>query len=189
MPFQPVTATRGGTAVFAGVGGVDMNHSVLYLRGVADVRDGDVLTFGGESRRVIKEPESWFGAGLVVSFEPSYPLLRDLGALSRQNGTTFDRALNTEVPTWQTLWSGPCLVDPPTIDGSATDAEVAQQMLTVQPFTVSVPLEVVDIRPDDRFIVTRSDDPWMVGRPLQVTRVKGASLAQQRQFTAISNEG
>ena len=187
MPFQPVTATRGGSVQFSGLGGVDLEHSVVYLRGLADVRDGDVLSFGGYSRRVVAEPVTWHGAGLVVQFEPAPPMLRDAGTLERRNGTMWDRVLNTEVPVWEPLWSGPALVDPPTTEGS--EAEAGQQRLTVQPFTVSVPLTVTDIRPDDRFTLTECDDPLLVGRALQVIRVKGASLAQVRQFTAIDNQG
>lgn len=187
MPFQPVTARRGNSVQFAGLGGVDMDHNVVYLRGLPDVRDGDVLEFGTYTRRVVAEPETWHGAGVVVKFEPMPPLLRDVGVLERRNGTTWDRNLNTEVPNWDSLWSGPALVDPPTTEGS--EAEAGQQRVTVQPFTVSVPLSVTDIRPDDRFTLTESDDPLMVGRHLQVIRVKGASLAQVRQFTAIDNQG
>lgn len=180
---EPVTVSRTSAVM---LGSFDPSTDKLYTAPGVDVAIGDVLTIRGIPRRVLVPPEVWLGAGVVVTVEKLTPYLPDTGSLARQNGTVFDRTLNTEVPNWVQFWTGPCLVDPPTSAGS--EAEAGQQLVTVQPFTVSVPLTVVDIRPGDRFTASASADPRLVNRPLLVTRTKGASLAQVREFTAIDNE-
>jgi hypothetical protein len=67
--------------------------------------------------------------------------------------------------------------------------ETGSRYRVVQPFTVQVPLEVTDIRPDDQFRVTSSQDPRLITRVLEVTRVKAESMAVKREFTAVDNQG
>ena len=188
-----VLVSRDEVPVGTFAGAWDPQQHAVYGPFDVDVREGDVLTFRGVVRRIVGLPERWrnpftgWEAGTVCKIEAAQPFLRDLGTLQRKTGVVFNKDLNTNVPVFVTVWSGPCLVDPPTTEGS--EVEAGQQKLSIQPFTVSVPLEVTDVKPDDRFTVTASADPRMVGRPLTVTRTKGASLAQVRVFTAIENQG
>lgn len=190
---DPVKVQRDGVLVATVLCGWDPAQSKLYGPYGADIRQGDTLLFRGRARRVVAEVEQWMSpftrwrAGSVITVEKAAAHLRDLGRLERSVGTQFDPLTNKRTTQWESVWDGPCLVDPPTTAGGEVDA--GQQQISVQPFTVSVPLEVTDISPGYRFIVTASDDPRAVGRPLAVTRVEAASLAQVRVFTAVDNQG
>jgi hypothetical protein len=160
--LTPGTGVLGGTRL-------NWHDTLIGLSRIIPVRD-----HAGRLNR-------WEGVGTEISD------LIDIGSLYRQNGTTYDPDANTEVPVWEPTWTGPCLVLVPA--GGGVDAEAGQQMITVQPFTVQVPLEVTDIRPDDQFRVTSSQDPRLITRVLEVTRVKAESMAAKREFTAVDNQG
>lgn len=193
---EPAVVERDGEPVGTYLAGYDPHAGALYFPPEADVALADTVGLRSQLYRVVLVPEVWrslftgWVAGVVAYVEPasSVETLPDVGVLARQTGTTFDRDANTDVPVWETVWEGPCLVEPPaSADGSETEA--AEQRISVQPLLVSVPLVVADVRPTDRFTVTASADPRLVGLPLQVVRVKAGSLAKVRQFSAIDNQG
>lgn len=185
---------RDGVYIATFGAGFDPHADALYLPAGADILQADTVTFRDRLFRVKASPEVWrnpftgWEAGTVAYLEETVSgYLPDLGILYRPGPTAWDPDLNTEAPTWTVVWSGPCLVETPGTAG--TEAEAGEQRLSVQPFQVTVPLSVTDIRPDDHLTVTDSADPRLIGRPLQVTRVQAASLAQYRVFTAIDNQG
>lgn len=191
-----VTIERAGDPVGEVLGAFDPQELVLYLPDGTDVARADDVGLRGATYRVGSAPEVWVNpwtgwrAGVVVRLEvlAGATELPDTATLERPGAPVWDRDANTEVPGWTTIWTGPVLVETPT-GASGTDAQAAEQRLSIQPMTVNAPLELVDVQPDDRLTVTTSSDPRLVGRPLQVTRVKAGSLATLRQFSVIDNQG
>lgn len=174
----------------------DPRDGALYLPpGSAALAEGGLVTLRSQLYRVIGPPEVWLdpftglSAGLVAKVAPhaSTAALPDTGRLDRPLGTVWDREANAYVPDWDEVWLGPCLVEVPTTQGS--EAEAGEQRITVQPFTVQAPLDLVDIRPGDRLTILSSADARLVERPLLVTRVKAGSLATTRSFTVVDDQG
>lgn len=187
-----VTVLRNGDQVAETLGGFDPAGLLLYLPDGTDVAEADTLGLRGAVYRADTVPEVWLNpftgweAGVVVHLVlVEFP---DQAVLERPGAPVWDRDANTQVPGWTVIWSGPVLVEtPPSVAG--VEALAAEQRLTLMPLLVSAPLELTDVRPDDRLTVTSSADPWLVGRGLEVTRVRGGSLVTLRQFSVIDNQG
>ncbi|GAA1436314.1 hypothetical protein GCM10009616_35790 [Microlunatus lacustris] len=185
FPVEPVTILRTSQTIYALI---DPSESRIYVKSAADVVRGDVLTFRGLTRRVHEDPELWAKSSLVIPFEDAPPFLPDLGTLHRQTPGGFDRATQTYLqPGLNPIWTGPCSLKPESVLGA--DADVAEQQVTVQPFAVTVPLDLVDVQPDDVFEVTASRDTWLTGRPLTVVRVEGGSEELGRIIRVTANQG
>lgn len=184
-----VTITRpDGTELSHHRAAWDPDQRQLYLLPGAVVARGDVVTVRDLTRRVTEVPQVWLGAGVVVTLEDAPPFLPDLGTLYRQTPGGFNRVTRTYVdPGLNPIWSGPCSLKAESVLGF--DADVAEQQITVQPFAVTVPLDLVDVRPDDVFKVTSSRDPWLTGRPLTIVRVEGGTEEQGRIVRVTDNQG
>ena len=186
--LEPITFLRRGTLAYAGPGAYDPSARSWYLDAGVDVRVGDVAVFRGTTRVVVETPQAWLGAGtvVIVAEETAFP---DVGQLQRATGGGFDRTLQMYVPpTGTTVWGpGPCKVS--AVDAGTDDTETAEQMVTVQAFTVETPAALVDVQPDDRFVVSTSQDARLVGRPLTVSRIQAGSDGQVRSFRATDNQG
>lgn len=194
--FITSTAGLGGTESRWVDGFVDPHEGRLYLPAGAWVVPGDTVQTGGQlgSYRVAALPEEWrnpftgWEAGVVVALQRiDGAALPDAALLERPGPPVFDREANEYVPSWQPLGTWRVRVELPTSEGSELD--VAEQRLTLQPFLVTAPLELTDVQPGDRLTVTASADPRLVGRPLEVTRIKAGSLANARQFSVVDNQG
>ncbi len=185
--LEPVRLDRDGRRLPTVAGCYDPQELELYLDAGTDVVPGDVVTLRGVARYVVEVPERWLGAGVVVklSDEVAFP---DAGTLIRLTGGGWDYQANAtpaDVPT--PVWSGPCTVTP--VEQGSDGTEVAEQMVTTQTFTVETPTALVDVRPDDLFVVSKSGDPRLVGRRLTVTRVEADSHGAARVFIALDNQG
>jgi hypothetical protein len=187
-----VVIERGGNPVGEALGAFDPALLVLYLPEGADVAEGDAITLRGSSYRIKGDPEVWvnpwtgWDAGIAAHLE--LVLLPDQAVLERAGPPVWDRDLNTQVPGWVTIWTGPVLVEtPPSVAG--IEAPAAEQRLTLMPMLVTAPLELIDVQPDDRLTVLSSRDPFLVGRRLEVTRIRGGSGVNLRQFSVIDNQG
>lgn len=185
--LEAIGVYRAGQPVGPTAGAYAPDERTLYLEADADVLVGDVVALRGTTRRIVEAPELWFGAGVTVVLdeEPAFP---DLGAVLRPSGGGWDRTSKTyvegpDVPTW----SGSCRVT--AVDQGTDATEVTEQMVTTQAFTVETLVDLVDVRPDDVFVVSRSADARLVGRRLTVTRVQAGSEAGARVFRAIDNQG
>lgn len=187
---QQVQVRRAGVLVATLQAGYDPHEQRLFLRGTtADVARGDVVTVRGLTRRVVDPPEVWHGVGIVVQMEEQPPFLPDLATLHR-GGTPghFDATLKQWIPpTRAPIWTGPCSVKAESAIGN--EAEVAEQQVTVQPFSVTVPMELVDVQPNDVFVVISARDPRLATRDLVVTRVEGGSEEQGRIVRVVDNQG
>jgi hypothetical protein len=191
-----VTVERDGDQVAEVLGAFDPHELVLYLPDGTDVAKADAVGLRGSVYRADTVAEIWVNAftgwraGVVVHLVvlPSDAELPDTAVLERPGAPVWDRDANTQVPGWVTIWTGPVLVEtPPSVSG--VEALAAEQRLTLMPLLVSAPLELIDVQPDDRLTITSSADPWLVGRELEVTRVRGGSLVTLRQFSVINNQG
>ncbi len=191
---EAAAITRNGEAVVTVLAGFDPHTKAFYLPPGTDVDLGDVIVFRFNPWRVTLQPEIWrnpftaWDAGIVAYVEPTsgYAALPDSGMLTRSAGSVWDQPSNTLIETWTELWIGPCSI---TLDaGRGTSAEDVEQRFNIQPLTVSTPLTLIDVRPDDIFTVTDSADQRLVGRPLQVVRVQSESLGNFRQFTVVDNQ-
>lgn len=189
---EDVTIERGGSSVGVLRALFDPAEHRLYLDDPADVTAGDLAGLRGLVRRVIEQPEVWRNgiiAGVVAQLEEGPVLLPDLGRLSRPNATiAFDRETNSVVSEVDPIWTGHCLVEP-AAGAQGGEQPVAEQVVSVQPFTVTVPLDVTDVHPDDLFEVTTSRDGRLVTLELRVITVVASSSGLVRTFAAIDNQG
>lgn len=185
LPYEAVTVLRTGARVPALY---DPAERRLYFSAVVDVVRGDAVTVRNLVRRIVEVPQVWLTAGAVLQLEDAPPFLPDLGTLYRQTPGGFNRATDTyDEPGLDPVWTGPCSLKAESVLGG--DVDVAEQQVNVQRFLVTVPLELVDVRPDDVFKVTTSRDPWLPGRPLTAVRVEGGSEEQGRVVHVIDNQG
>lgn len=185
FPLELVTIGRTGRTFHALV---DPAEQRIYVKPPVDVRRGDALSFRGLVRRVTTDPEVWLRAGIVITYEEAPPFLPDLGTLYRSTPGGFNRVTQAyDEPGLSVIWSGPCSLKADSVLGS--DVDVAEQQVTVQSFSVAVPLDLVDVQPDDIFKVSSSRDPWLVGRPLTVVRVEAGSEEQGRIVRVLNNQG
>lgn len=184
LPFEPVAIARTGEVLSALI---DPQMRKLYLSVGADVQAGDVAGFRGYTRRIVEMPHLWATVGVVAQFEESPAYLPDLGTLSRPGEPTFDSGTGDYAPTSTQVWTGACLVE--TAQAAGSDAEIGEQRVGIQPFLVSVPLSVLDIRPGDLFKVTASRDGRLLTRTLVVQKTEAGSSALLRVFRAIDNQG
>lgn len=148
--------------------------------------------------RVTQPPEAWrnpftgWDAGLALAELQLLDVrdgdLPDLATFERPGPPTWDREANTDVVAWAETMQARVSVE--AADSSAwAEFELGEQRVGVQPYVVALGLDVTDVQPGDRLTVTRSDDPYLVGRPLQVARVKGGTSAVTRQLIALDNQG
>lgn len=185
LPYEAVAVLRTGARVQALY---DPAERRLYLSTVVDVVRGDAVTVRNLVRRIVEVPQVWLTAGTVLQLEDGPPFLPDLGTLYRESAGGFNRATDTyDEPGLILLWTGPCSLKAESVLGG--DVDVAEQQVNVQRFLVTVPLELVDVRPDDVFKVTTSRDPWLAGRALTVVRVEGGSEELGRIAHVINNQG
>lgn len=175
---EPVTFTRDGQSVTLSAAFDPAKH-LLYLDEGSDVRAGDLATLRGYSRLVVARPEVWTDGGIVAHLEPDLLWLPDLCTLERSNGDMiFDPVTNTETRVWAPLGADlPCLVE--AITSKSSEVLVGQQETEVQPYTITLPLTVPDIRKADRITVTRSRNTSLINRRLVVTRLPAQSLSEQ----------
>ena len=109
-------------------------------------------------------------------------LMVDACTITRGNDTqTFDPETGEYVTTpGATVYTGPCRVKPR--DNSDLVVEVGGQNVTLLPYIVSVPIEAVVFKVDDRVTVTASQlDPSLVGLKLRVKEtIAGSHLSARR---------
>ena len=191
---ERIAVLRDGAPESSFLAGYDPAENRLYAAFDAKIERGDVVAFRDLVRRVIEPPKRWRNPntgrahGCVLQLEDAPPFLPDLGHLYRLTSGGFDQVTKVYLEPGRTLiWSGPCSVKPESTIGS--DVEVARQKVTVQPFSVTVPLELVDVRPDDVFRVSSVRDPRLAGRDLVVTRAEGGSEELGRLVRVIDNQG
>jgi hypothetical protein len=190
---EPVEVFRAGVLVGTVLCGIDRADSTLYMPPATDVLVGDKFAFDGGLRRTERAPMPWHSPftgkdfGIVVKVADETPFLPDAGRLLRSTGTTFNAELNAEVPNEpELIWEGPCAVEPASAVGA--DQEIAEQLVAVMPYEVSVPLSVIDIQVGDVFQITASDDLELVARPLRVTRFQGSTTEPVRKLTAVDKQ-
>lgn len=184
---EPVSIARTGATLTALI---DPRERRLYLESRSDVAIGDTVGFRGYTRRIVEQPQVWFTAGVVATYEDGPPAFPDLGQILRAGnpGTLNEETGVIGDPADATVvWSGPCLVDARESDGSTPD--VGDQRVGVVPFIVKVPLAVTDVRPGDNFRVTQSRDGRLLTRLLVVTAVRASSVDLVREVLAFDNQG
>lgn len=82
-------------------------------------------------------------------------------------------------------YTGPCRVMDTRAAGS--DDVGGDQQVTTQPYLVELPLSVTTAAIEHVVTITASQDPWLVGRELTVTRVRGLTYASSRVLVCTDN--
>lgn len=76
-------------------------------------------------------------------------------------------------------YTGPCRVLD-ALGGTGADVTVGEQQVTVQTYFVELPHSVTTAAIEHIVTITASQDPWLVGRELTVTRVRGLTYSSSR---------
>jgi hypothetical protein len=83
-------------------------------------------------------------------------------------------------PPPATIYEGPCLVREMSVqDGRAL---IGERIVTVKLYNAYLPLSVAAVRKDDAFVVTKSSDPQLVDRPLEVESFAVSSRPKARRL-------
>lgn len=157
---------------------IDPAHTALVA--------GDVLRVRGHLVRVTGLQDhtnpftGWRPAGIIHAVQVN-PVLPDTATITRTTGETFDRATNLLTPTESAVWSGRCAVE---VSLQWQHQATADQETATVPVTVSVPLDVLDVRVGDVVRVTASRDGRLIGRDLTVIAVMTGTTDPVRRLAA-----
>lgn len=187
---QSVTVSRVGTVdrVVPGVviwpSGPDV--VTLWLPVDSDIAIADLLTLADGTMHYVPHGAEQYSSPLTGSagtaiVAPRYPQMLDTITIERSTGHgAFDPATGGYAALAPTvLYTGVGRVDQP----SPADREVqaGEAPTPLYAYVVSVPIQVADVRHQDRVLVTASPDPALVGLDLRVRFVDhGAQLAFRR---------
>lgn len=182
---EPVTFTRAGRSITLPAA-FDPSEFKLFLDEGSDVQAGDLATLRGYSRLVVDPPQVWTDGGVVAQLEPDPVWLPDLCTLEKLTGTTsWDPVANTETPDWATVATEvPCRVE--AVQSKSSEVLIGQQATEVQPYTITLPATVTDVRRGYRLTVTTSRNPLLLTRKLIITRIPAESLSEQ--LTVLAKE-
>lgn len=150
----------------------------LYVDDPTCIQAGALVTVRGQVRRVTNSAY-WNGAGTVVDLEPGPVYFPDAAVLNRVTFGTRDPETGIIPEILTPIWTGQCEVEAES-SADAAQLEILDRRRELVMYTVKVPLEVSDIRQDDRIKITASRDPRLVDRILHVIRVLASSHAQER---------
>lgn len=113
-----------------------------------------------------------------------------LGTVTRAGtgeGTYDVGSGQTTPPAPTTQYAGSVRVQPRT--GTDRVVVVGGQPVTVRLYDVQLPLTTADVAVDDVLILDQCDDPWLIGKRLEVTDVYGSSLPAQRDLVCLHRLG
>jgi hypothetical protein len=103
--------------------------------------------------------------------------LVDSCVLKELTGQSFNSTTGVYVDTYNTSYSGACLVRP----ARSSAVQAGQQQAEIRMYEVFVPYTVTDAEPDYLVDVTSSDG-YLTGRQLVVRNVRGDSYTAIRQL-------
>lgn len=69
-----------------------------------------------------------------------------------------------------------------------SEAVTADEQVTLQRFTISLPLSATGLAPGQAVTVTASADPDLVGRALTVTAVQGGTFVTSRRLMTVDQQ-
>lgn len=106
-------------------------------------------------------------------------LMVDTGTLTRYGPQTWVESTGTQTrPVLSTPYSGKCRVKAAGFDQSA---EAGEEQISRWPFTVSLPVAVVDVQLNDVFTLSAAVDASLIGVPLRVREVlRGTNITARR---------
>ena len=88
--------------------------------------------------------------------------------------------------TRDSIYSGPCSIYPIEARRDRFD-EFGQGLVFTKQYRVVLPHTSIDVQQRDRFTITTSDDPQLVGREMEVRDVLVSSLLGYRRLTVQDN--
>lgn len=193
---EPVQVSRGGQPLRTLYGGVDWAEHRLFLEPGSDVRQGDLASFRGLTRRINANPQVWYNpmtgwdAGTVAYFDPDPAFLPDWGHIRRPSPqpTLNEETGELAYTPGPQVWSGPCLVVPG-IGQGINPNDFAGQRTSAMTHVITVPLDCTDVMPEDLFFVTTSRDPLLTTRTLVVIGVRLTSTDETRDLLVRDNQG
>lgn len=120
--------------------------------------------------------QSILAAGRVAALQ----VMLDTCLIERLGERVWNNATGDYTRTTTTIYTGQCRVKGS--PGGGSDIDFAEHPTTLHTYTVSLPWDAeAEIKREDRFQVTASDDPWLVGRAMEVVDIAltGTSTARR----------
>lgn len=108
-------------------------------------------------------------------------LMTDTCKVERATDTALDPATLAEVPTYSTIYDGPCRVQ--TNAGRVYRPEVGEQAINVTRQILQLPVTATGVAVDDVVTLTAAGDAALVGVRLVVIEVEHKSDATMHRFT------
>lgn len=103
----------------------------------------------------------------------------DSCVIKRQTGTTLNQTTGKYEPTYDTIYSGPCLVRPIT----ASDVVIGQEQVGVLGYNTFLPYTEADEAKGDLVDVTSATDTRLTGKQFVVTSVDADTYITKRTLT------
>lgn len=99
---------------------------------------------------------------------------------------SFDPVTGTRTTTpFAAYYTGKCRVMDSRSIGA--DALAGEQQVTTLSYLVEVPQSVTDVGLEHIVTITASRDPWLVGRSLTVSRVRGLTFSSSRILVCVDD--
>jgi len=109
--------------------------------------------------------------------------------VQRKTGqTVYNPVTHQDEPVIDTIFTGPCRVQPARI-ATAEEVQMFGQQINSLTMVGALPVTMADLLPDDVIAITASLDPGQVGKKYTVQAVQTSSAATARRFIAVDNEG
>lgn len=111
--------------------------------------------------------------------------LTDSCVIRGSSGETLNTTTGELTPTWDTHYSGPCLVRPK----SAMSVEAGELLVEQRGYLVVIPYDETDVGVDMEVVVTSNTDEQLDGKVLIVRNVRTDTYNTARKLDCEDNQG